>query len=85
MFMKSITVPKSGLAALLLGLALLASPGMMNAQAAQDTATSQTQNTGRDYDRGFNWGWLGLLGLAGLAGLRRREPTHTGRLATETR
>ena len=79
--MKFLTLPKPGLA-LLLGLALFASP-MMNAQAAQDTAASQTQNTGRNSDRGFDWGWLGLLGLAGLAGLSRREPTLSGRLASE--
>jgi len=72
---------KTGSTALLLGLALLVSPiKMVN---AQDTAASQTQNTGRDSDRGFDWGWLGLLGLAGLAGLRRREPTPSGRLAGE--
>ncbi|MGO4699327.1 WGxxGxxG family protein [Paenibacillus sp. 2TAB26] len=25
-----------------------------------------------DYNRGSNWGWLGLLGLLGLAGMRSR-------------
>jgi MYXO-CTERM domain-containing protein len=72
---------------LVLGVALLAAPRTINAQTAQDTAsgqTTQTQNTGRD-DHGFNWGWLGLVGLAGLAGLKRREPAHSGRFATETR
>lgn len=83
--MKSTTTLKPGLAALLLGVALLASPAMMNAQSAQDTASTQTQNTGRDTDHGFNWGWLGLIGLAGLTGLRRRETMPSGRLATDTR
>jgi MYXO-CTERM domain-containing protein len=86
--MKCKTAPKFGIASLVLGVALLAAaPGTTNAQPAQDTASgqpTQIQNTGRD-DHGFNWGWLGLIGLAGLAGLKRREPAHTGRFATEAR
>jgi MYXO-CTERM domain-containing protein len=77
------TDPKPRLT-LLLGLALLASPTMMNAQSAQDTAT-QAQNATRNPDRGFDWGRLGLLGLAGLTGLRRREPMGSEQLATERR
>ena len=79
--MQFTTAPKTGFTALLLGLALLVSP--IKVINAQDAAASQTQNTGRDSDRGFDWGWLGLLGLAGLAGLRRREAMPSGRLASE--
>jgi MYXO-CTERM domain-containing protein len=74
---------KSVLAGLALGLVLLITPGAVSAQDAASQPI-QSQNTNRD-DRGFNPGWLGLLGLAGLAGLRRREPTSSGRLASDVR
>jgi MYXO-CTERM domain-containing protein len=81
--MKSKTDSKSVLAVLALGLVLLITAGAVSAQDAASQPT-QSQNTNRD-DRGFNPGWLGLLGLAGLAGLRRREPTSSGRLASDVR
>ena len=84
--MKSIIPVPSRRAPLFVGLALLVSPLLMNAQATPDTASRQTQNpSGQETERGFNYGWLGLLGLAGLAGLRRRQPVLHNRLATETR
>jgi len=47
---------------------------------ATDTNAPNTTNT-RTYDRGFDYGWLGLIGLAGLLGLRRpavRDDLRTG-------
>ena len=70
---------------LVLGAALFLA-SMMNAQSKPDDASAQPAQTQTAHeDRGFDWGWLGLLGLAGLAGLRHREPTHSGRLASESR
>ena len=84
--MKSKIDAPAKIVTILVGLVVLVSPTLTNAQATQDTASSQIQNTiGHDPDRGFNYGWLGLLGLAGFAGLRRREPVLNTRLATETR
>jgi hypothetical protein len=80
--MKNNLTKMVGASVLTLGMTIL--PLTIPAQA--QTTTDPTINnpnpptTGVYYDRGFDWGWLGLLGLLGLAGLagrkRNDEPTR---------
>jgi MYXO-CTERM domain-containing protein len=58
-----------------------AQPGMDPATPSDRVIGQADMPGGRDVDRGFNPGWLGLLGLAGLLGLRRRHDTETVRRA----
>lgn len=45
-----------------------------SAEASRSATTAD--NTLRDDDGGFEWGWLGLIGLAGLLGLRKQPGIH---------
>ncbi|WP_315788184.1 WGxxGxxG family protein [Fischerella sp. JS2] len=63
---------------LTLGMTILPLTIPAQAQTTTDPTINNPNNpnaptTGVYYDRGFDWGWLGLLGLLGLAGLAGRK------------
>ena len=62
------------------GLALVGAPLTGAVVAQSERTVSIRTDDGRDHDRGFNPGWLGLLGLLGLAGLMPRK--HAARTLT---
>ncbi|MGE5658659.1 MAG: WGxxGxxG family protein [Actinomycetota bacterium] len=57
-------------------------PDNNNTTTTTTSPRSDTYNT--DYNRDFDWGWLGLLGLGGLFGLLPRKREDHVRYTTPT-
>ncbi len=88
--MKRTTLSKfvgAGVLSMSLAMGTLAMPSYAQTGSGTGTGTDTTpgttqttvDNTQRQGDRDFDWGWLGLLGLLGLAGLAKKtnhEPTR---------
>jgi MYXO-CTERM domain-containing protein len=62
----------AGFIALSIGILPLSLSARAQTTSSPGNATTTTTDT-RTYNRGFDWGWLGLLGLFGLAGLAGRK------------